>query len=671
MKRLLSLASLIMLSAVLMLPAPSHAEPGADFVVVIDQSNSMSGAFPRALPPNDKYGARIALAQGVAGELAARVGGNTDVYRMSVVEFGSRADVTLSGLEIRYDPDKAVDMQAAVMAAVVAGVKPRNMEYTDTPAAMDLAMAEMQRLKARDPDAARVRAILLITDGRPYKEVAKNVAVPREELFSQIRVVSDAIRRDGIALRVVGINDYDDYWNRGDGTRWAGFTGQPDGRWATNAEGLIPHAVEHLQRHIRDLLGASGRRIVGNKFQVPAYTSLLTVQVYYDRPAKAAEAFSPSGARFAPLGGAAGTHTLYTLLSRENPEPGEYSLNFATASASAILVNIVGPQFDVVGSGTAAVAGQPFSMVMQVKGADPKKPVQLDGATVRATLTAPSGTDMVVDLTTADHRQFGATVTLPEPGEYKVRAAVTLGTENLPLARNGDAGTIKVGTRPLPSLVLEEPDLAGTLAVNPFAPSVTLRLRLVDGLGAALIGDEAAKLITDPDAWLSVRRLDVSGVAVSDAIPLVWTGEHFAARVPVDLDWKTGNGVVRPAQLHLRIDRSGATASPGDAVSDGVVLPPGMTGRRIAGNPATIAAIEVQVGWLWPLIVALILLLPLGAGLIYLLRQLSIARKVRQEDAHYGGIELLIYDRDVGPMGGRTTRVDLQGKTKVRLDGKI
>src|SRR6202035_3505350 len=166
--------TLALLTALLVAPASgmgqtAPAGPGLDLIVLVDRSASMSGGEGRA--PGDPHGLR-ALLLGLALEVVARSAESNRVsHRLGVVSFGSKARVDLPLAEVRRDDLPRLRRE---VAAIPSG----SLGNTDFLAAF---AAAAKLLEALSTDAARQRAVLLVTDGVPYVP-GVDVAAYRREL---------------------------------------------------------------------------------------------------------------------------------------------------------------------------------------------------------------------------------------------------------------------------------------------------------------------------------------------------------------------------------------------------------------------------------------------------------------------------------------------------------
>jgi hypothetical protein len=218
------------------LEQPGNVLAGANIVFVIDQSGSMGGSeYGSKLHPvgNDQDGRRFEVARfatNFLGELrytyAPRSDRDWDI-RVSVVYFGSSpepsgsTETPLSNLVI--DPDTE-EQWRPVQAEAETVLSPqyfgkRNLNGTDFRKAFEEALLELNAMDAASADPNRLRAIILVTDGRPSvvtgvdsggsfvydRDWQRNINGVRTLLVSDFSNPNDR-------LFVIGLNDTEPYW---------------------------------------------------------------------------------------------------------------------------------------------------------------------------------------------------------------------------------------------------------------------------------------------------------------------------------------------------------------------------------------------------------------------------------------------------------------------------
>ena len=125
---------LIAQSSVVRLQAQSATTPaagfsGLDVTILLDQSGSMWQN-----PRNDRYAHRIGQSKNLIYRLAEHVEGTPLVHRLSVIDFGDTASVSLSNHVMRYnpsDPGSALRDTKAVIERVVIERPLRNTNTAD------------------------------------------------------------------------------------------------------------------------------------------------------------------------------------------------------------------------------------------------------------------------------------------------------------------------------------------------------------------------------------------------------------------------------------------------------------------------------------------------------------------------------------------------------------
>ncbi|MCK5716909.1 MAG: VWA domain-containing protein, partial [Thiomargarita sp.] len=144
----------ILIMITLMLPTSLvFGQAEFNIVLVIDESGSMWGSrhHPEA---NDQYRHRVSIVENVLVRLAEQVKGTSLVHRISVVEFGGDAavsvNVPISNFELKYDPAKPNDIisNAKSIIARTLYARKRNMGNTNTALAIQTALTEFKKIEA-------------------------------------------------------------------------------------------------------------------------------------------------------------------------------------------------------------------------------------------------------------------------------------------------------------------------------------------------------------------------------------------------------------------------------------------------------------------------------------------------------------------------------------------
>jgi hypothetical protein len=695
------------LIAFLLLPLMARtasAEPGLDLVVVIDQSNSMQGKEPWKRAANDPEGHRAAALEFLASGMGAHVGGNNSVHRLSVVEYGSESRLIIDGHEIKHDP---ADPLAAVNSALRQStqIRPKCLVFTNTPAALKEGLEASQRLAAKGSDPTRKRVLLLITDGRPYAEVPNGSAgasgncsdpyvenpegkqVPLEVMRKEITKTVESLQSNGVEFGVIGLNDSSNYWNqakdgqKSDGDFWRKLAGGEKG--APLAENSHPALARLIQKRLDGWLGVKSITASGQQFTVDPFVIKLIVKVGLPIPLEKVALKDPAG-NYVPLtaGARPGNPAIYAQYLLNDPLPGVYTVEVDTPgsgtdkrSLPTIDYQITGPRLRLLQPSGPVTVGIPVNLVAQAYGNDSSRPLPFPAPYPELTveLTGPAGKVTSVRLTTADGIQFAGSFTPGDVGAYKPSASLrTISGRAIELADGGRLDDLTVSAAPPPRLSLVAPILTEVQGVSPLSPGVRVQveLELVDNAGTALKPADIDGLLVSPDQWLSLRPLDASGVPSGSPIPLKRREGRFEVDWPVDFQFSRGEGILRPALIHARIDQSPKALAPNAVVAPGIALPAEVIGNRIAGDPSTIANVSVRISWPWLAALAILLLLVITAIVIPLLlilrRQLSIGR----QDRIYRDLALRIYDPLVGPISGTGIKIPLAGKTVHKLDSR-
>lgn len=671
------------LIAFLLLPLMARtasAEPGLDLVVVIDQSNSMSGAPPWSRAPNDPLDHRATAFHILAAGLAAHVGGNNAVHRLSVIEYGTDSRLVIDGQEFRHNP---AEPAAAVIAAAqrIKQVKPQSLMWTNTPDALATAGKASKRLKDTDPDPARKRVLLLVTDGRPFLKRPDGTVPALETMRREITKTVKGLQADGVEFWAIGLNDSSNYWGQGDGDFWRNLAG--GAARAPEAQKPQPAMSALVRQLLSGWLGSKSIAVTGGKFTIDPFVSKLSVIASFEKPLEDVVLKDPAG-KIVPLtaGASSGNPAIYAQYLLDDPVPGEYeviasALNPVTGTVEkvppAIDLQITGPRMRLLQPSGPITVGTPVNLVAQAYGNDSSRPMPFPAPFPELTveLKGPAGPPTTVKLTTTDGIQFASSFTPADVGAYTSTASLrTISRRAIELADGGRLDDLTVSAAPPPRLSLVTPILSEVQGVSPLSPSVNVQVELVDSVGTALKPEDIDGLVSSPDQWLSLKPLDASGVAIGQPIPLKRRDGRFELDWPVDFQFSRGEGILRPAIIHARIDQNPMALKSNAAIAPGINLPAEVIGNRIAGDPSTIANVSVRISWPWLAALAIPLLLVITAIVIPLLlvlrRQLSMGR----QDRIYRDLALRIYDPLVGPISGSGIKIPLAGKTVHKLDGR-
>lgn len=594
---------------------PSSGEiTGLDVVLLIDHSGSMWGSrvHPRANDPNQH---RVAAAQMILQSLAEHVERPTDfVHRVSVIGFGSTASVALSNHEIRYDPSNPGQAMRETSILAENRIEGRKMGDTNTLAAFELALGELETMAEDPPRNGRRRVVLLITDGRPYTE-GRSLAAMREELRALNRDLSGA----GAELWVIGLNDVSNYWNTGDGAFWEELSGPGQTRLAETASTDIAPIASDI---LADWLKAGPSTTVrGDTYTCPPYLGRLVFTVNFSEPRAQIRIVNPEGrpvsvdSRPRPPG----TFARYVI---DDPMPGTYRFEKERSRSYTINAVTYAPDIQRLQPARTVNLDTETRIVFQVR-ARAREPIEprpdwpIDAS---VEITTPSGDQKKRSATYQGNGRFAANWTPTTPGTHQVhlRGVVTMddGTDVDVFSATGysyDEDVEVSRLRPV-RLKLDVPQPTETASVPPWQDSVRVRLRLLDTDDAPV--NTPSRLVEAPSTWLHLERIHRSGTALTDPVPLTPTADSaFAATLPLAVDWRTGEGWWRPGRFNIRV-RPQPDRLRDKRVLGAIQLPDAIAENRVGGDPMTVANLTVR--WpLWMLGGVLLGVLFLVAGALY------------------------------------------------------
>ena len=120
----------------------AKAISGLDMVVLVDHSGSMWGSPEVDYRSNDREDHRVGVAQNILIRLAEHARDVRMFHRMSVINFGTKVDVALSGLELKYDPASPESVVRLARENAAKSIIEREMSNTNTSGAMEGAAKE-------------------------------------------------------------------------------------------------------------------------------------------------------------------------------------------------------------------------------------------------------------------------------------------------------------------------------------------------------------------------------------------------------------------------------------------------------------------------------------------------------------------------------------------------
>ena len=716
--RLLTLVYLL-----LYIPLVSSAQTGFNIVFIVDQSGSMSGAINPATDikfANDPHGRRIDAVKAMMLRLADKVDGTALIYRVSVVEFGGdvykkkwgerAVDIVISNCELSYVPGQPGSARRRVDQCIKeSGFHARWMNNTNTPKAMDVALAEFDKLErsGRANGEQQARKMLLITDGRP--DVASHsIAELRYEIIKK----DPRLDEWAIDFWVIGLNDASAYWNttvdgQTDEQFWSARTGSYEDEtghsWSKASEAQGPSEIDKRIRTIVD------HWLEEAKVKLPCGetpTEFVDIRPYYKSIIFEA-AFSAPGAILEVVHDGAVVATLESNRNRavtastrlDNPKPKSYTFKvkpadrFYCVSFTAARPSVALLPLDAGIAHKNEIAKLSFHIKMAA-GQHLKRlsgwPLEGVNAVVKpdVTITSPSGVSSSVEANYQGQGIYTIEWTPIEEGEYRfgfqgeVRVKTDKGWKSDPFIESGsakNAGSLVVDpARTVLWLHLEEPQAENGLSVAllPFiSDSIPISLSLHEGSRPVKL-EEYVK--GDLDDWLQldiVERASGKAMPTVKRMPMKLKGRVLEALIPLDQlsfqPWKGGLWLY-PGELNIRV------IGRDNRVSDryllaGIELPGALISRRVGGDAMSVAGIEVKYSS-WVVALAGILLLAVLLLLSWWIIKVLIPRlNIQSEDNKRGGsVKLLIYDglNDVDATAP-VNNFDITGQSKMVLDGQV
>lgn len=640
---------------------------GLDVVIVIDQSGSMFGSRGTG---NDPRHHRIGQAKNAVYRLAEHVEGTALVHRVAVVDFGSEAAYAFPArLRLAFDPADPGKALREAKTVAERYVSPKSMGDTNTPLALALALEALDKIEASEPLADRRRVLLILTDGRPDLPgvPGKTLNVLRGEVGTQ----ADALKRKGVGLWVVGLNDADNYWNEGDGEFWEKVAGPGRARLAETSSTNISALVQEI---VNEWLGVKGLAI-GKEYECPPYLRRVVFNINFGRPRASVSVTDPAG-KDLPLssGGAGSTPGTFARFVADDPAPGLYRINQDPALSYTNSVEPFSPNIKRLAPGAKASREAEARVLFQATDSRGEPLEMLPDWPIKASVvvTTPSGAAQELPAAYEGDGKFAVKWQPADLGVHRVRlkgvVALRSGTPFDVFGSDAHAYDDRLevdNSRPY-WLRLTNPSPAGGLRLMPWNGSTTVEFALLDGKREQVPNPES--VVRDPATWLSLQVVDKSGVALAPPVALAPTSSGtFAAAVPIKLDWKGGEGWLAPGALNLRV-----TAQPGrmapDTFLDSIELPAEVEEKRVGGDPLTVGPIDVRYSWLVfvPALLALVIIPLLLAwrllpnGLIWW----ADARRRRT-------VELKIYDGNIDPNGDYAKRLPATSRQSFNYDRKL
>ncbi len=695
---------LLLMMCYLSMPQVFGEEVNLNVVFLIDQSGSMYGVDTNHALANDPKGIRISIVQEAIKRLAKQVRGTTMIHHVSVIEFGGDAkrgkrdiSVVVSNCELQYDPHHPGQTLPKVGSCrEVERLQAKHLNDTHTHLALKATLAEFQKLKTKGTSAQT--KLLLITDGRPDKQ-----GMNLETLRNEIKKYANDMKQLGIGIDVwvIGLYDTTNYWDTGDGDFWEQLTEEVGGRdRAGLPKARLALQASDMEKRVKDIvdewLEAKTASVVGTEHHIRPYLKRITFNVKFQTTGSEVKITYPDG-QFKPVvpepDGSPGGRTVPSIIP--NPLPGTYKIDGPRSTSITVEEELPTAQLIApVGSVNQGVANR---IVFQVR--QEGQPLAVSSnwpITAKIKITTPSGKDeKLPDAVKVENDGTVAVAWTPtEVGDYKMdfegQFEVQVddkGTKQLYDLVNKNEASGKVTVLPYtpgpgPTSVvppdslwlhLEDPVPQKELSISNWGGETTpIQLSLYEGENPVT---DLKKLVNDPALWLTLQVMDKSGVPFDPEakIPIKPTeAGKWVAEVPLTIktdDTKKGQKALDT--LHFKIIEFTKQLPEGRTL-EGIFLPPEVETHRIAGNPMTVADIEIwQIGgWLFSVFLVLVFLLIGGAVLFGVFYLVFPWVSIRGEDRDRP-VSLLIYDGVEDPgMTLPAVKQPITGQRSVSLDGR-
>ncbi len=690
------LLRLLVLSIFLIQIPYVFGDDGLDVVFIIDQSGSMSGSILKSKShprPNDGTGQRISAVRNGIIRFAEEVEGTALAHRFSVIEFGSynHLNVPLSDKKQSYNPAQpgAAKRDSEGWAEKL---RPKNFGYTDTPGAMRAAITEFRRWQTSGLSGTRERKLLLVTDGRPCVFGPHGTRCkPLKQMRKEIKGHAETLKKMGVDIWVIGLNDSDNYWNQGDGVFWQNIAGRDKNglHKARLADTAFPGITKRSQDIIDDWLKLTSLPLKTEEYNIRPYLKRVVFNINANKPGATLQIEYPNGQIKSVAVSSSSSRGSYSVRHvLENPAPGPYKLKKAPKYAYSIHVEeelatltFLSPIITKKDDKTRVVF-----QVMQMGGPLQEVPGWPINKTVEAKviITAPSGKQQILPAKFEGNGKFVAVWTPTEENQHQVgfEAKLKVQVDNKGTIKKYDlvdntaarhVGKITVDP-PIPQLWLrlENPQPQKGLKISPMADKAPIKISLYEGDKRVTTLES---LVKNPETWLRLEKMDKSGKPLLE-VPLKVEDGYFVAQLPIQLDKMfNGEGWLYPGKFHLQ-----AVAAPNrlpeERKLNGIWLPEELQieEKRLRGNPMTVADIEINfyllVLLLLFLLIVVLLLLILGIPIWIILFFLLPLSRVRGEDKGRA-VNLLIYDGMDDPGAVAAKKLPITGKTSLKYDGQI
>ncbi len=304
-------------------PVTVHAAQsrGYDFVVIVDQSGSMSGTRGSA---SDEHGVRNDMVKR-AFQLLAKDGVlNQVTHRFGVISFGDDASIVLPLSPIS---PAAVDR---LQNKLVANLDNDNMGFTHFLAAFKAARRMFGAPPLAEPGK---RVVLLITDGAPYVKGIR-IAEYKKELK---QLLETGFPHPDFQVHVVALNDpSSNYWNQYEAF-WKELSHNNALKLGKDREIIF----RTLSKVVGDIIGTSSRHVPRDMYDnvvIPPYLESVVFDIFRVDPGVKVDIFSQERPG-TPLS-AKDKHVTVTRIGRtiqsvavKNPQPGSWRIRKSRPNA--------------------------------------------------------------------------------------------------------------------------------------------------------------------------------------------------------------------------------------------------------------------------------------------------------------------------------------------------
>jgi len=644
---------------------PAAGFSGLDVTVLLDQSGSMWQN-----PRNDRYAHRIGQSKNLIYRLAEHVEGTPFVHRLSVIDFGDSASVTLSNHVMRFNPGDPGGSLRDTKAVVERVVIERPLRNTNTADALRLALMEYAKMDAAQALPGRRRVLLLITDGRPD---LPGRALP--DLQAAVRNEAQSLKAKNVELWVVGINDASNYWNDGDGAFWERVTESPG--HARLAETASSKIFTIMQDIADDWLGSKSAALKGDEYNCPPYLRRIVFSVNMGQPRSAVGVTDPNGQDIpASSGGPSINPGNFTRFVVDDPKIGVYKIKRDPTRSYSWRVEETAADIKRLAPAKATGLEAPVRILFQARDNN-GNPLQIhneypiDGV---VTITPPTGSPIELKADYLGDAKFGVSQWKPPAlGTYRVRikGLVKLkdGSEVDVFQSNASSydEVIEVNNLHAYFIRLEDPEPATGFRVMKPGSEGELKFVVVDAKGNKVTN--LAGLVKDPATWLQLDLVDKSGATLGGTPPPLSVNSDgtFNAALPMQLNWLHGEGWWSSGGLNLRLTEQPGRITTGNYL-DSIQLTPDAESQRIGGDPLALS-LRVRFSWIILGTALLIVLMIVGTVLFLAFRRLLPKGLIWIADQYKGRtVALKIYDADLDPDGFSGRKFSITGGAQFNYD---